>query len=215
MANALALAKTRYFNSVFVFDPSSGFEHWPESTARDLARLSDLLGMDAEERPTVIVYQPENENVPDEFEACWALLENKTGYVLLVDECHWVQTPNWAAESLRRLVRKPTQYGVLLMQTCHAPTDTWGRTRSLATDWYMFKLTRSADLEAVERECGEQVARIVSELPAVHSPALPGERRVYVHYQVDSAEYQVIDAQQEWYVDLGPLPIREEELIGV
>jgi hypothetical protein len=202
MSNALETKR-----AVFVWDPACCFAHWPESTAQNLSRLSELLNADPEYRARIIVYQPGTEEVPEEFEAVFSLLERKAGYVLIVDECHWIQNPSWATPSLRRLIRKPNQFDAIVMQTCHAPADTWARTRSLATDWFMFKLTRAADLEAIERECGSEVAEAVSELPAVHSPSLPGERRVYIHYQVDSAEWEAHDEQEKWYVDLSALPV--------
>jgi len=198
---------------VIVYDPAWCFQQWPESTAHNVARLSEILNGDEDERPHVIVYQPVGDDQPEEFEAMFSVLESKSHYVLLVDECHWVQNPMWATPSLRRLVRKPTQYDAILMQTCHAPADTWSRTRSLATDWYMFKLTRTADLKAIEAECGQDVAVAVADLPPVHTPPQPGERRVYIHYQVDSAEWERVDNQEAWYVDLSlPKEARETEL---
>lgn len=197
---------------VVVFDPAACFQHWPESTATDVSRFSELINEEPDTRSPIIIFQPESEEIPDEFEAMFAVLQRKSHYALIVDECHWIQTPNWATPALRKLVRKPNQFDCLLLQTCHAPTDTWGRTRSLATDWYMFKLTRQADLEAIERECGKEVAELVAGLPAVHNPPLQGERRVYIHYEIDSAEYHIVDEQEKWYVNLNP-PVTEKDLI--
>ena len=208
MSNAVATGR-----GVIIWDPAECVNHLPEATARDLARLSELLNSDPEDRARIVVYQPQTEELADDFESFFAILDRKYHFVLLVDECHWIQNPQWATPSLRKIIRKPNRWDAILMQTCHAPSDTWGRARSLATEWYMFKLTRSADLEAIARECGGEVAKEVEGLPPVENPPLPGSRRVYVHYRVDSARWEIVDRQEDWYVNLSPPPVREEELV--
>jgi hypothetical protein len=197
LAMHLALQSGR---SVFVFDPACGFTAWPESTATDYAALSELLYADPEERPRVIIYQPDSSDLSAEFETMAELLKRKADYALIVDEAHWVQNPQWATPALQEFVRKPNRYDCYLIQTTHAPSDTWAKARSLATDWYMFKLSRAADLDAVERECGPEVREQVRQL----------QGHTYLHYRIDKQSYELVDNPSSWYVNLTANPVEVE-----
>jgi hypothetical protein len=189
LAMHLALQSGR---SVFVFDPACGFTAWPDSTASDPSSLSELLYADPEIRSPIIIYQPEGNDLSAEFEAMAELLKRKADYALIVDEAHWVQNPQWATPALQEFVRKPNRYDCYLIQTTHAPSDTWAKARSLATDWYMFKLSRAADLDAVERECGPEVREQVRQL----------QGHTYLHYRIDKQSYELVDNPSSWYLDL-------------
>ena len=193
LAMYLALNSGR---SVFVFDPACGFNAWPESTATDHQALIELLYADPEMRPRVIVYQPEGGDLNADFEAMVELLKRKADYALIVDEAHWMQNPQWATPGLQELVRKPNRYDCYLIQTTHAPSDTWAKARSLATDWYIFKLSRAADLDAVERECGTEVRELVKQL----------QGHTYLHYAIDKQDYELVDNPAAWYVNLAAVP---------
>jgi hypothetical protein len=183
-----------------VFDPACGFTAWPDSTASDPSSLSELLYADPEIRPRIIIYQPEGHDLSAEFEAMAELLKRKADYALIVDEAHWVQNPQWATPALQEFVRKPNRYDCYLIQTTHAPSDTWAKARSLATDWYMFKLSRAADLDAVERECGPEVREQVSQL----------QGHTYLHYRIDKQSYELVDNPSSWYVNLTANPVEVE-----
>jgi hypothetical protein len=194
LAMHLALASGR---SVFVFDPACGFKAWPESTVGNIATLADMLYLPPDERPRIIIYQPDGANLADEFDAMGELLKTKVDYALIVDEAHWVQHPQWAAPCLQEFVRKPNKFDCYLIQTTHAPADTWGKARSLATDWYIFRLSRAADLDAVERECGSEVREEVTKL----------QGHTYLHFMVDRHVWEISRNEQAWYVDFENLHV--------
>lgn len=183
LALSLALATGK---SVFIFDPRGEIYLPGAVISNEIVDIIDSLN-----DSKLVIYHPQDE-VVEEFSFVAETLKHRHNFVLVLDEAHWIQKPMWVHEGLGDLIRTAPD-DVDLIQTMHAPADSWGRGRSLATDWYMFRLTRPADLKAVAEQCGEEIAKVVGQLPKHH----------YMHYAVDDHTFQVNDKPESWLVSGG------------
>jgi len=181
---------------IVVYDINSQVKIFPDQIVYSLDELQESVDKQEE----VIVYRPmnasflpsEKNEIETDFKSFVEVIWPKTGYILIVDEAHWLQGPGYCHNSLAGYVRMSDPFGIDLFQTAHAPADMWSRTKSLASDWYVFHLTREADLEAVESQCGEAMREAVSHL-GPHD---------YAHYNMDTEQFEIVNDPASWFVDI-------------
>lgn len=181
---------------IVIYDINSQVNNFPEQIVYSL----DDLQQAADEHQEIIVYRPmnasflpsEKDDIERDFKAFVEIIWPKTGYILIVDEAHWLQGPSYCHPSLAAYVRMSDPFGIDVFQTAHAPADMWSRTKSLASDWYCFHLTREADLDAVESQCGIEMREAVSKL-GPHD---------FAHYNMDTEAFEVVTDPTSWYVDI-------------
>lgn len=173
-----------------VFDVKNDITAWPD---RIVATPEDFEYALHQESKNPLVYRvgkPE-----EDFGPLAEILWGKRGYCLVVDEAHWLQKPQMCDENLARFIRQASPGDMTLIQTMHAPADSWGRARSLASDWYIFMTTREADLKAVQSQCEFDV-EILKQLG-------PHE---YVHWDDSKQKMERVDKPKEWFVELHDKP---------
>ena len=173
---------------IIIYDLNSQVRAWPERVYSDLESVSLAI----EQKQTLIVYRPDQDNVEEDFRAFCDIIWPLTNYILIIDEAHWLQSPQWAHPSLEKYVRMADPYGVDLIQVAHAPADMWGRARSLASDWYIFLTTRPADLDAIALQCGEDVSDEVVRLG----------QHDYLHWNADAHTSETVKDPTAWFIDI-------------
>lgn len=186
-----------------MYDINNQVKLWPEFIVDD----PDVLPERIEAKQPVIVYRPMRGGYsPDakselefDFSEFSRVVWPYTNYVLIVDEAHWLQSAAACEPALAGFVRMSDPSGIDLFQTAHAPADMWARARSLASDWYLFRMTRTADLEAVELQCGEEVREKVKTL-GPHD---------YLHFDMDNDKWEINADPASWYVNVKS-PARKE-----
>lgn len=191
---------------IVIFDINSQVEIKNSIIVCELEGFHELMMLSSKERPRIIIYRPiggaQSGALDAEFsEVAKVLWVSGHNYVFLVDEAHWLQTPQQANEMLETYIRMADS-SVTLIQTVHTLSDTWTRGRSLASDIIMFQLTRSADLKAVQAEFGEDVSEQVKALPLHH----------YIHVDLDSHKTTKVDNPASWYHDLNKKEIKNESV---
>jgi len=170
-----------------IYDINSQFRAWPESVVYSADDLHVVLEVG---RLPLIIFRPDDEQ--RDFAAFAEELWERRGYTLIVDEASFLQNPQSADPWLRKFIRAADPDDIGLIQTSHMPADLWGKGRGLSSDWYIFHLTRPADLQAVADQCGEDVALRVSQL---------GQRE-FVHYNLDTKASEFVNDPRSWFVDI-------------
>lgn len=177
---------------IVVYDINAQFRAWPESVVYSADDLHVVLEVG---RLKLIIFRPDDEQ--KDFAAFAEELWDRQGYTLLVDEASFLQNPQTADPWLRKFIRAADPEDIGLIQTTHMPADLWGKGRGLSSDWYMFYLTRDADLRAVAEQCGEEVAVQVSKL---------GQRE-FVHYNLDTKASELVTDPTKWFVEINAGPL--------
>lgn len=181
---------------ILVYDVNNQVNQFPDSAVYSLEELQDKL----EDKPDVIVYRAlggafdpmeATKMLGDDFDAFASVIWKKTGFVLVVDESHWLQSANSCNDSLASFVRMSDSNSVHLLQSAHAPADMWSRARGLASDWFLFHTTRAADLDAIESQCGEEVREKSNHL----------EKHEYIHFNLDEQSFEIVSDSKSWFVE--------------
>ncbi|MGA3168100.1 MAG: hypothetical protein ABSA41_12595 [Terriglobia bacterium] len=149
--------------SIAIYDVSHRFNRWPEFIARDPWDLEELI-----KHFPVVVYQPQVSGFKEfgEFsEIIWG--ESNEGcrdVTMLFDEASELQTAQSRHDWLHKWVRMAPVDSCDVIQTLHRPADAWATCRALAHHWFIFETWRVEDLEAIEKQCGPEVALAVTKL---------------------------------------------------
>lgn len=181
------------------FDPRAIF-----GTTSDIIPDSSELYEMLEEREEIIV-QPER-NVKVNFERCcdvvweWIRFYTKQGQevslAFLVDEARIIDTPSYIPQSLDSIMRMAPRKEVDVIFTAHRPSDISVDIRAIADFWCMFQITQEHDLKVISERCGEEVAEIVSRLPAHH----------LLIWNDALGKHFVMDRPELWFRDIKKLP---------
>ncbi len=193
--------------AVVIYDVKNNITAWPHRVVRSPEGLAELLETPSKDK--VIVYQPEDasEDFAGVVDELWDRGTPGRGIVFIVDEASWVQSPMRAHPKLEKLVRMGDEKKLRLIQTMHAPADSWSKTRSLASDGIIFRTTRPADLKAIQEQC-EAVNCDNDFLTAL--PSL--DKHEFVHINMDEGTVERCNDSQSWFLDLyPPIKLQAEE----
>lgn len=168
-----------------VYDISHRFNAWPELIVRDAAEVDEAIDACDE-----VIYQPQADEWAEFGSFSEAIWDRQL--TLLIDEASSLQGPQHAHEWLNKWIRFHPVDEVDVIQTMHAPADSWARCRSLAEDWYIFRTWRPADLKAIAEQCGDETAMAVEKLEPYH----------YLHFNAPSNTREVSGDARQWYHDL-------------
>lgn len=170
---------------VAVYDVSHRFNAWPECIVTSADDLEDLIN-----RAPRVVFQPEN-NAYEEFGEFSEILWERE-LTLLLDEASELQEPMSRHWWLHKWIRMHPLERVDVIQTLHAPADSWARCRSLANHWYFFQTWRPQDLKAIAEHCGDDVAAEVTNLEHLH----------YVHFDVATRQMEKSGNPNLWFREI-------------
>jgi hypothetical protein len=170
---------------IAVYDVSHRFNAWPECVVSTPDDLEDLI-----DRAPRVVYQPENDAYEEFGEFSEILWERQL--TLLIDEASELQEPQARHWWLHKWIRMHPLERVDVIQTLHAPADSWARCRSLANDWYIFATWRPQDLKAIAEHCGDDVAAEVTRL----------EQFQYLHFDVAKRQTEKSGNPQIWFREI-------------
>jgi hypothetical protein len=178
--------------AIIIFDPNCQFKQ-VGLIVYDLEELQDALDDGIE----IVVYQPSSTNVQQSWDEFAEVMWPKGNYVLIIDEAHNIQKPNYVNPWLDKFTRQaPTDadapYTVHIIETMHRPQDACGLVLSQATHYVFFRTTHPRDLDVIEERCGLEVREAVQQI----------DGRVFVLYDVDSEKYNIIQDSNSWYVNL-------------
>jgi len=162
---ALHLAR-QHAKCIIVFDPNNQFKslYAVDSPERLQWAIED-------QEHSEIRYLPDADNVWDSFagfaECVWYMLAGV--YALIIDECQELQSPSNIHPLLARFLRRaPTEVDAPntthIYQCTHFPADLHKLSKGLATDWYIFRITLRAQVEAVRDQWGDEIAERVQQL---------------------------------------------------
>ena len=144
----------------------------------------------------VIVYDATSvADRPEEFERFAATLEPYDGHTLLVDEAGDVQRASAPNPGLDRLYRRAGRRGNDLLETTHRPSQIATLNRSLTTEFYIFGISREADVKTMANETSMEVAEQAYHLPDY----------VYIQYHTRTGAWTKVDDPEAWYVPLDRL----------
>lgn len=186
---ALSLAKAQQ-KTIIVFDPNDQFGNVPQIT--DLAAFMSQAGP-----------QDVGRIIPTDPLADWQrLAEYLDGgawawgeYVLVLDECSMLMSPNRIDPALERYARtSPKDVSVIL--TTHRTVDVHTLFRALASDWFLFHQHLDRDLETITDNMGADVAQASMQLPNYH----------LIHFWLSPGgrpEWEIWDKPNEWFIDIG------------
>jgi len=183
--------------SIAVYDVSHRFNRWPELIFRDAGDFEDIVEAGAFD---LVIYQPQDDAY-EEFGEFSEILWDKQ-LTLLLDEASELQEAQSKHHWLHKWIRMHDIDNSDVLQTLHAPADSWSRCRSLANFWYIFQTWRPADLHAIADHCGDQVALEVTKL----------REHEYVFFDVAKRNMEICKNPALWYV---PITARDRELVRV
>jgi hypothetical protein len=190
---ALSLARSRK-RTVIIFDPNNQYNAVPAITSEQLA-----------------VWLPESKTgdivriVPTDAESDWpALAEVLDGnawrwgdYVLILDECSMLMSPQWIDPALERYARTcPNDVDLIL--TTHRMVDVHTLFRALASDWYIFHQHLDRDVDLISFNFGSRIAEESKRLPEYH----------LIHFWLErggTPTFKVWNKPAAWFVDIGRL----------
>jgi hypothetical protein len=132
---------------------------------------------------------------PAEFERFATTLEPYDGHTLLVDEAGDVQRASAPNPGLDRLYRRAGRRGNDLLETTHRPSQIATLNRSLTTEFYIFGISREADVKTMANETSMEVAEQAHHLPDY----------VYIQYYTRTGAWTKVDDPDAWYVPLDRL----------
>lgn len=187
LAYSLALSRKK---TVIVFDPNDQYGNLPripnlaewlkEATPQSVGRITPI--------DPLADWQTIAETLDG---GCWAWGE----YVLVLDECSMLMSPNRIEPALERYARtSPKDVDVIL--TTHRTVDVHTLFRALASDWFIFHQHLDRDLETITDNMGLDVARASMALPNYH----------LIHFWLSAGgmpEWDIWNKPQEWFVDIG------------
>lgn len=189
---ALALAVT-WHNRVVVFDPN---DQMPIIKSISVGELSAWL----ESHPDNGTFQfvrvgPfDTEEVPDEFANFSAVLFERRGISVIIDEAHMLQGGNSLDPNLDRWNRRSTA-DVAVIQTTHRIVDAHPDSRYHADHVFFFYAFLTRELKTIRENFGDAVA---VEVPKLKPHQL-------VHWMKEAGGIPVIEIWpdgSEWFVDL-------------
>lgn len=182
---------------VVVFDPNGQFPNVERVAVADIdARIAEWTESETTAPLWLRVGPLETNEVSRTFEALAQVLFQWEGFSLIVDEANQLQTANRIDPNLDRFLRR-SPASVAIIQNTHRVKDTNTQTRFHSSDWWMFLNERPADLDAIEKEWGnEEIVREIRALDAyqcVHVWRGHGGR----------IQFRVWDDPESWRVDIG------------
>lgn len=182
---------------VVIFDPNGQFPEVPRVPIAELDQtIQEWSESESDSHLWLRVGPLDTGEISSTFDALAAVLFNWENYSLIVDEANSLQTSNKINPSLDRLLRRSPS-SVAIVQNTHRVKDTNTNTRFHSADWWVFLNERAVDLDAIEREWGnEEIVREIRELDAyqcVHIWRGHGGR----------IEFSTWDKPEEWYFPIG------------
>jgi hypothetical protein len=172
--------------AIAIYDVSHRFRAWPESIARTPEEFEDLS-----ERLRLVVYQPQEDAFKEFGEFSEILWDREL--TLILDEASELQEPQSRHDWLHKWIRMHPLETTDVIQTLHAPADAWARCRSLANDWYVFRMWRPNDLKAIAEHCGDETALEVTKL----------EKHFYIHFDVAERRMEKSGDPKVWFRKIG------------
>lgn len=191
-------------DDVIVFDPNNQFKDAKVRTS-SLADLAHYLENSPDDEDMFLAYVPQGE-IESEWDAFAAVVWQYGDYALIIDEAHWLQKPNylnlWLSKFMRQAPRRERndESPVDIVMTFHRPVDINGLVFGLADDIYIFKVTKSRDLDYLENEFSTEIAEAATRLRTPQSEE-PG--RDVMRVSVESPEdFEIITDSKSWFVNI-------------
>lgn len=214
--STLALHVALSFNrNIVVFDPGDQFDSMRVRTS-SLEEIRKQFERDWDEEPLSLAYVPPTSHIEAEWdmfaETIWQYTGRHDGgasYVLIIDECDELQSPQRMNEWLNRFIRrsprreKGNPNPVDIIQTTHNPQDLNRLSFSQSDTIFVFHMFDQRALKAIADQFGEPVAEQVKQLKTPESDP-PG--REVLEINATSGESRVITDPQEWFVSMEPPP---------
>jgi hypothetical protein len=215
-----------------VFDPNNQFKDAQLRTS-DIDELRSWLeaAADAEE-DFYIVFVPTGEPEPS-WDKFAPVIWEYGDYSLIIDESHWLMKPNYINPWLSRFIRQAPRRErgddnpIDIILTAHKPQDINGVVLSQADYEYLFRQTKSRDLEYIAKEfdfdsgpllcenCERTLFTIDEEkrkparLPVVEvvrnlrTPQSEEPGRDVIKVPIESPEnYEVMRDPKQWFVNI-------------
>lgn len=208
---AMALAQRRY-EAVIAFDPRGLIEAPEENIVRSPEELEEAIEKE-KWRNGPVVYRVDSMDLDDDFaEFCSVLFPPNFphgGFAVVVDEAGLLQSANSMRPDLFRIIKThPTKPpSVLIIQTMHTLSETYGKTRSLINEYYIFRLTARNDLDAVATLVGvraPEVTELVADLPQHHCIRFINSR-----VPEGQSQWELWDQPELWHI---PATTQDESL---
>lgn len=206
--------------NIAAFDPGDQYEALRVRTS-DLDDVREAFEADWDRHPLSLAYIPPSSNIELEWDRFAATIWRYTGkhegagsYVLIVDECDELQSPQTIDEWLNRFIRraprreKGNPNPVDLIQTTHNPQDLHRTSFSQADEVYIFNMFDARAVEAIRKQWGDEVAAAVQGLKTPKSDP-PG--REVIRVDPETGGYTLIDDPSTWFVSMAPAPASRVE----
>lgn len=209
LANSKAIELNR---NVIYFDPGDQFKNVDYKTSK-LSDFIEHLEEWPEDENFVISYVPPRGNI----ELAWNLFaaavwdfigqhENAASFVLVIDEAHRLQSPqyinDWVDELIRRAPRRERDDNnpIDLIQTTHAPQDmnrvSWGESDYV----YFFNIFDKRALKAIDEQFGGKIDNVTELVSSLKTPKTGG--REVLEIESETGNYRVISNPDEWFSDI-------------
>lgn len=216
--STLALWRALLLNrNVAAFDPGDQYDAMRVRTS-DLDEVRKAFEADWTDDPLSLAYIPPSSNIELEWDKFAAVLWPYTGkhdgagsYVLIVDECDELQSPQRIDEWLNRFVRraprreKGNPNPVDLIQTTHNPQDLHRTSFSQSDEVYIFNMFDARSIDVIRKQWGDAVADAVLNLKTPKSDP-PG--REVVKIDPETGGFTLVDDPATWFVSMAPPPPR-------
>lgn len=211
LAEYLALGLNR---DLVIFDANNQFKDAEQTS--DLKKVESVLSSASDDTPGdtresfAVAFVPTGD-VENDWNAFARVIWQFGDYSLIVDEAHRLQKPQYVNLWLDRFIRQAPRRErndsapIDIIQTYHRPTDVNGIVLGLADYAYVFRTTKQRDIDWIEKEWGEELAKRVQELrtPPIGARPSRDDPRDVIRVPVEEpGAYEVIEDQTSWYVDI-------------
>lgn len=126
---------------------------------------------------------------------------------LVIDEARELQSPHWIDPHLNRLVRQSPLDRVCIVQNTHQLMDWNSATKSVTSDFYLFRQLGPRNYTVVTDHFGGEIADIAAKLPKHHLVHCWFDRRD------DDKSFEVWDDPSKWFEQITE-PYSENEPEG-
>ncbi len=183
-------------HGVLAYDPNSNYRAWPQTATDDLEQFAEIT---SRQDTRVAVYRPSDPKA--ELAGFLAIASAHRPVTVIIDEAHYVQRPQQIDPELDAYIRAHERDSLDIILTLHTPTDVWTRAKSLATDFYFWRINWGVDLDYIAEHFSEEIAEKVSELKVYKTD---GKLRGgdYLHIDVDSGTHVINTNLASWYVNI-------------
>lgn len=189
--------------NVLIFDTNNQFRSMEHRTS-DVEKVEKLIRNSTRmDDPFRLAFIPQGE-VEEEWDKFAKVIWPFGDYALIVDETHRLQKAQYVNRNLDKFMRQAPRRErhdpnpIDVIQCCHRPQDINGNVFSLLDYVYLFRVTKSRDLQYIENEFEPEVRQVVTKLRT------PPEGRDVLRVDVEGNDNVLLTDSKEWFT-----PIRE------